>query len=450
MHQQTTRLAPWILIGLALASQVGCAAEINDPSDDSLGASSSDALTKATTFTGTLSSSGKSWVVHEIAITEKTDVEATLNWTNTNANLNLYVYVDTVGPAGSGLVAYSNKSARPEIAKKTGLVGKKLLFGIKAKTGGTSSYTLTVKTTTADAPPPPPPPPPTCALDSFPGRPAPGKLFWGSSIGGNSDPVARHEVPSGETLAIRRTFFAWSARAGSMVTMAKNDIAAGRLPWVSTKTPAWADVASGKHDAEIDQMLKALDALPGPVWLTIHHEPEGGGGVAYPDDPAGPAGHLAMNKRVRERMTALKTDNIALAAILMSWTWDSRSGRNPDEWYADGVYDILGIDHYRESEASMLTSVWKNIRLWAEDRCIPIAVGEWGVRGSSSVAAGVMREWFEHAAGSSTDGAGAPVLGLSAFDSALNSPNGSWELVGEQLTTFHALMADPRVASIRN
>ncbi|MCA9601641.1 MAG: hypothetical protein KC417_06445, partial [Myxococcales bacterium] len=75
-------------------------------------------------------------------------------------------------------------------------------------------------------------------------------------------------------------------------------------------------------------------------WLTIHHEPEGGNGTPNPDDPAGPAGHLAMNKRVRQRMTALKTHNISLAVILMSWTWDSRSGRDPNQWYEDGVYDI--------------------------------------------------------------------------------------------------------------
>ncbi|MCY1078888.1 hypothetical protein [Archangium lansingense] len=29
------------------------------------------------------------------------------------------------------------------------------------------------------------------------------------------------------------------------------------------------------RDGEIDELLRALDALPGPVWLTLHHEPEG-------------------------------------------------------------------------------------------------------------------------------------------------------------------------------
>jgi len=72
----------------------------------------------------------------------------------------------------------------------------------------------------------------------------------------------------------------------------------------------------------------------GPVWLTIHHEPEGGGGVNEPDDPAGPAGHVAMNAQIRARMTALGVNNVAPLPILMTWTWDPASGRDPEHWWA--------------------------------------------------------------------------------------------------------------------
>ena len=47
------------------------------------------------------------------------------------------------------------------------------------------------------------------------------------------------------------------------------------------------------------------------------------------DDPPDRTGHLAMNRRVRERMTLLSVTNVALAPILMSWTWDPRSGPQP-------------------------------------------------------------------------------------------------------------------------
>ncbi|MCA9600930.1 MAG: hypothetical protein KC417_02830, partial [Myxococcales bacterium] len=213
----------------------------------------------STTLTGSIDSGGTSWRSHKMTMTGPTDVNATLSWTNASADLNLYVYVDGV------LKGYSNKSARPEVVKLSGLVGKELSFGIKARTGGVSAYSLAVVLSAPAAEPPPPPPPATCATDPFPGRPSAGKVLWGAAVSGNGDPTNRHEIPGGHPLSVRRTFFAWDKRATSMVTMARNDLTAGRIPWVSTKTPSWADMAAGKHDAEIDQMLLALDALPGPV-----------------------------------------------------------------------------------------------------------------------------------------------------------------------------------------
>ncbi len=284
------------------------------------------------------------------------------------------------------------------------------------------------------------------AMAAYPGQPATGTVFWGAAISGNGDPVTRHETPSGCVLALHRTFFQWDQRTGYLLTMATDDVAHGRLPWVSIKTPSWADMAAGVYDDEIDQLLDGLDGLDGPVWLTIHHEPEGGGGVNQPDDPAGPAGHLAMNQRVRERMTALGVDNVALVPILMSWTWADGSGRDPEEWWAPGIYDFLGVDHYRDAEASLLTDRWAEIRQWAAGKGVDLAVGEWGMRGTDEAAGQRVTDWYQAALTSADDGAGARVVGLSAFDSGLNSPTGSWELVGGQLDAFRAAMCDPRTA----
>ncbi|MEX0686975.1 MAG: hypothetical protein WD267_06430 [Balneolales bacterium] len=114
---------------------------------------------------------------------------------------------------------------------------------------------------------------------AYPGQPAPGKVFWGAAINGNGDPVVRHENPSGETMALRRTFWRWDQRVSNMITTASDDIENGRLPWVSVKPPSegdhrWQRIANGEFDDELDAMLLALDALGGPVWFTMHHEPE--------------------------------------------------------------------------------------------------------------------------------------------------------------------------------
>lgn len=237
-----------------------------------------------------------------------------------------------------------------------------------------------------------------------------------------------------------------------MIDIAKGDISKGRLPWVSIKTPSWQEMAAGSHDSEIDDMLRALDGIAGPVWLTVHHEPEGGGGVNKPDDPAGPAGHLEMNRRVRQRMIALGVDNVALAPVLMDWTWESSSGRNPNEWWDGSVYDFIGVDHYvcysgssSCEHESLLNSTWTKIRNWAAAKGVDIAVGEWGMRGTDEDARARMRAWYDSAA--SSGGAGR-VVALAAFDSDQNVP-ASYFLTGSQLEEFHVLLNDVRTARVK-
>jgi Cellulase (glycosyl hydrolase family 5) len=312
-------------------------------------------------------------------------------------------------------------------------------------TTATTAPTTTVASTTTQ-------PDTSSNPTAYPGRPSAGKIYWGAAVGGNTDPTSRHEIPAGAPLAVRRTFFQWSQRSGYMVNIASGDIANGRLPWVSVKTPPWQEMADGLHDAEIDEMLLALDGIGGPVWLTVHHEPEGGGGVNSPDDPAGPAGHLAMNIRVRQRMEALGVDNIALAPILMDWTWESSSGRDPNEWWDSSVYDFIGVDHYvcysnasSCEHDSLLNSTWTKVLNWAKAKGVDVAVGEWGMRGTDEDARTRMRAWYDSAASSA--GAGR-VVALSAFDSDQNVPS-SYFLTGTQLEEFQILLTDSRTASVK-
>ncbi|MEJ7598888.1 MAG: hypothetical protein WKG01_13350 [Kofleriaceae bacterium] len=391
-------------------------------------ASASQALT--TTFTGTIPVNG--WATRQITLTATSDVSASLSWASATSNLNLFL-----SNAAGTSIDFANGAARPEVVDGTALPAGTYTLGIKNKTGPSTAYTLTVTTTPV-------------FHAAYPGQPVPGSVFWGAAISGNGDPITRHETPAGAPLALHRTFWQWNHRATNLVQAARDDLEHARLPWVSVKTPSWAAMGAGTHDAEIDQMLVALDALPGPIWLTIHHEPEGGGGVNQPDDPAGPAGHVAMNRRVRQRITALGVDNVALAPILMSYTFKGASGRNPDEWWAPGIYDFFGVDHYVATESSLIDTAWGAIRTWAAARGVDVAVGEWGMRGTDAAAGARVHAWYDAAIGSATDGRGARVVGLSAFDSNLNSPTGGWELFGQQLSAFRDLLGDPRTASIND
>ena len=116
---------------------------------------------------------------------------------------------------------------------------------------------------------------------AFPGDVAPGSVRWGAAITGNGDP-SRHESVAGVPMGVRRTYYGWQHRTGKMIDTARSDLAAGRLPWVSIKTPGL-----GRDGVRGTQWRDRRDApvagpLNGPVWLTVHHEPEGGNGTRIP------------------------------------------------------------------------------------------------------------------------------------------------------------------------
>lgn len=309
----------------------------------------------------------------------------------------------------------------------------------------------------------------------FPGDPNPkvtGKAYWGSSVGGNGDP-ARHETPAGKSLSIRRTFYGWNS--SSMITTAKADIAANRLPHVSIKTPGWNAVASGQYDAELDSMLTRLDALGGPVWFTVHHEPEGGGckpncpGPNGEDDAAGPAGWRAMQSKVRQRMNALGTKNIAFMPVLMAWTWDSSSNRKPEDWWVPGIWDAYIVDSYAETPGTNPsdTKAWKGFVPWVESKGLPFGTAEWGMRtveggsfsdtpdcnvlktttaAQESAAEAKMQAFWDWGFTNKKD-----LIAHSYFDSCLNSTSGGWALAKSQLTRFQSILKnDTRIQRIKD
>lgn len=309
----------------------------------------------------------------------------------------------------------------------------------------------------------------------FPGDPNPkvtGKAYWGSSVGGNGDP-ARHETPTGKSLSIRRTFYGWNS--SSMISTAKADIAANRLPHVSIKTPGWNAVASGQYDTELDSMLTRLDALGGPVWFTVHHEPEGGGckpncpGPNGEDDAAGPAGWRAMQSKVRQRMNALGTKNIAFMPVLMAWTWDTSSNRKPEDWWVPGIWDAYIVDSYAETPGQNPsdTKAWKGFVPWVESKGMPYGTAEWGMRtvsgGSFSdtpdckvlrtttaaqeaTAESKMQAFWDWGFANKKD-----IIAHTYFDSCLNSTNGGWALANSQLTRFQSILKnDTRIQRIKD
>jgi len=249
-------------------------------------------------------------------------------------------------------------------------------------------------------------------------------------------------------MGVRRTFWRWDQRTSSMLTVARNDAAAGRVPWVSVKPPsvasgsAWRAVASGSYDAQIDEMLRGLGSVGGPVWLTVHHEPEGGGSTpaGQTDDVGGAAAWRDMQVRIRQRITATGVRNVAFAPILMTWTFDQRSGRNPADWWVSGIWDFAGVDHYVEASSTTVeTTMWNNARTFYSAKGLDMALGEWGNKDHGASGAAEMQAWYDMALRSGGSGR-SQVVAMAYFDTSLN---GGVPLSGDALVRFRSLMRAP-------
>lgn len=268
----------------------------------------------------------------------------------------------------------------------------------------------------------------------FAGDTQTGQIRWGCSYNSNGVPTA-HETAAGVPVGLRRTFWDMNKTA-SLLSTVKADQTAGRLPWVSVKLgTTWKNAAAGTIDAALTKLFTDLKATGKSVWFTAHHEPEGGNGTAFPDDGQGTeVDWRNMQRHLRTLIDGVGAKNIGFAPILMSWTFDSRSGRNPADWWVDGVWDFAGIDHYVEAAStSVMTPMWNNALAFYKGKGLKVALAEWGNKDHLATGAAEMQAWYDHLLASGA-------LGAAYFDTSLN---GGVPLSGDALTKFRDLMKAP-------
>ncbi|WP_262848557.1 hypothetical protein [Mumia quercus] len=161
--------------------------------------------------------------------------------------------------------------------------------------------------------------------------------YVGAAHGGNTDPAGL-EKEIGRRLGVRRTYYAASG-VDKAVRTARADVAAGRLPWISFKLPhSWAAMANGQGDAWVRDLAERLDAIPGPVWLAFHHEPEGDGDVKA---------WRRMQERLAPRVRKW-ADNVAYTVILTGWNqlYGPAAYSLSALWPRGVKVDVAGFDVY--------------------------------------------------------------------------------------------------------
>jgi hypothetical protein len=381
-------------------------------------------------------SQARAWKSHSFPASAGDKIRVTLDW-GSSADLNAFLYA----PSGSLLKGTAGSTARPEVVEATATESGTWKVGVKAFSGS-ASYTVTVRVTPSvggvDPVPEPPPPAPGCVA-RFAGDPGcASKIYYGASVEGGAPKT--FETQLGTTLSVYRSYFKPDDTPASFANRANDDLANRRLPLMSTKVPNndWAGVGAGKYDTWLLPIIKALAAVPGPVWLSLHHEPRSDGA---------PADWVKMQQRARQLIDA-NSKNIALVGILNGFSFLQKVP-DADEYnhpVGSGVH-VMGFDSYCQwsptaggtwREPNVVFSPGVSIAGWG----YPTLVGEYGVR-TDPANPGKAAQWLKDAWSFASSN---KFVAISYFNSGANSPDGTWELEGERLTAFKSILAKPEVA----
>nr|WP_237740070.1 carbohydrate binding domain-containing protein [Serinicoccus marinus] len=246
--------------------------------------------------------------------------------------------------------------------------------------------------------------------------------YMGGAHGGNTDP-SEWEESLNHQLGVRRTY--WRPdQVESAVSVAKEDLEHQRLPWISFKMPySWTDMADGRGDAWTRDLATRLAALDGPVWLALHHEPEGDGDVQ-------------AWKRMQERLAPLVREsapNVGYTVILTGWN----QLYGPAEFDLSAIWpnapvDVAGFDVFQSygqikdgrlntDIVDLRTRYFAPLAEWAEEEGVAWGLAETGY---SDVASPIWPNWPDDTYQDVVDLGG---VAFSYFDTDLNS-SASWSL----------------------
>jgi hypothetical protein len=225
-----------------------------------------------------------------------------------------------------------------------------------------------------------------CAVSAR-GIPSCGALM-GGAYQSNGDPAPWEKTLGGQ-LGVRRTYFGSGQIAGA-VNMAKADLAAGRLPWMSFKVPySWTEMVNGKGDAWAKDIAVRLSALNGPVWVAFAHEPEND------------SGDIQVWKKMQERLGPIVRSaaaNVGFTVILMGYHefYGAAKYKMSAVWPNTAV-DLAGFDvydHWGKNGSTKHTDMgayFDKFNAWTATSKVPWGLAETGI---SHAGAANLPSWF--------------------------------------------------------
>jgi hypothetical protein len=235
-----------------------------------------------------------------------------------------------------------------------------------------------------------------------------------------------------------RRMFGELASFQSLVNDAADEIVAGRMPILSFKIPNndWAGVAKGHYDAQLHDLADALDALPGRVFVTLHHEPQGDGT---------PQAWAAMQ---RHALPILRAPSNVLAGVIANGFWWSAQGQGLTDaeiaqWLPADVLalsEVIAADTYQAGLAvhpgEDAGVKIRRMSAWATR----VGVAKLGIGEYNGLDAAAIK-----AAGDAVLADPRFVFASCFNSSANNKPGVDWTLTGARLQAFKQTVAQSRL-----
>jgi hypothetical protein len=193
------------------------------------------------------------------------------------------------------------------------------------------------------------------------------------------------EAKLGRTLGAHRVFRTWDDPTRDLI--AARDVARGRLPVVSWRPGhhdgskvSWGEIAAGKHDLQIRAIADNLGALPGPVVVCLHHEPELATGYGEPEQ------FVTAFRRWRSIFATVGAHNVEHAVIASPVAYRDHGARMEALWPGDTAVDWVGVNAYnwhgcahgQEPAWVPLGNSCRSAVAFAERHDKPVLIAEWG------------------------------------------------------------------------
>jgi hypothetical protein len=212
----------------------------------------------------------------------------------------------------------------------------------------------------------------------------------------------------------------------------------------------WADIASGKQDAQIDTTASRIKDLGYPVFMDIQQEPEDWvSGVGSLGAAGSASDYAAAYRHIVQRFRAEGATNV-------SWVWDTMGYSGYYSLYTGGLYpgddvvDWIGWDPYNwylchgsawKSFADKVTPFY-NWLLQNGHGNKPFMLSEWGSR-ESDTDASAKQKWFTDARNAMKAGTFPNLKALIYFDSRPSECDWRVDTSSSAFDGFKALASDP-------